>query len=306
MELSVVYGNDIRKLLPIDAAIDAVEEMFRASGSSAPARNHLDVGTGELLLMPAWGKSGVGVKLVTVNPSNPEAGLPLVNGIYLLFDRATLQPVLVADAAVLTGIRTAAVSAVATRHLARADSSRLVIFGAGVQARHHLEAMLAVRPFEEVVCVSRSAWRADEFVVWARTLGCHARAGTPDAVADADVVCTCTTSPAPVFDGAWIADGAHVNAIGSYQPHTRELDSVMIRRARIIVETRAAALAEAGDLLIPIAEGAIAAEDIVADLAEVVGGALVRNDRAGITVFKSVGIATEDLAVATALHDRII
>ena len=307
MELSVVHGPDIRKLLPVDAAIDAVEEMFRAYGStSAPARSHLDVGTGDLLVMPAWAEHGVGVKLVTVSPSNPEAGLPFVNGIYVLFDRATLQPVMVADAAVLTGIRTAAVSGVATRHLARSDSTRLVIFGAGIQARHHLEAMLAVRAFEEVVCVSRSAWRADEFVVWARTLGCRARSGIPDAVTEADVVCTCTTSPDPVFDGTRLADGVHVNAVGSYQLHVRELDDPTMRRAKIVVETRAAALAEAGDLVIPIGTGVISPDDIVADLAEVVSGVLVRRDRSDVTVFKSVGIASEDLAVAAALYERLM
>lgn len=306
MELPVVHDAELRKLLPMEAAIDAIEDVFgRQKLPDAPARSHFDVGSGDLLLMPAWGDDGVGIKLVTVNPSNPAAGLPLINGIYVLFAAHSLQPVMIVDAAGLTGIRTAAVSGVATRHLARADCKRLVIFGAGIQARYHLEAMLAVRPIEEVTCVSRSGWRAEEFVAWAKGFGRDVRLGNPDAVGSADIVCTCTTSKVPVFDGSKLAGGAHVNAIGAYEPDARELDDKVIARSRLVVETRPAALAEAGDLKIPITEGTISPADIVADLADVVSGVLVRRSAKDITVFKSVGVAIEDLAVARALFERI-
>ena len=306
MDLPVVHASDLGKLLPIETAVDALEEAFaRARLPETPQRSHLDVGTGDLLMMPSWSDFGLGVKLVTVNQSNPAAGLPLVNGVYILFSHTTLQPVAIIDAAALTGIRTSAVSALATRHLARNDANTLVVFGAGTQAKHHLEAMLAVRPIERVICVSRTSWRAEEFLVRGRSLGVQARLGEPDDVAHADIVCTCTTSAKPVFDGARLAPGAHVNAVGAYRPTTRELDDTTIGRGEIVVETRKAALAEAGDLLIPLKLGVIDESAIVADLAEVVAGKLVRRERDDITIFKSVGVAFEDLVVAIAAYDRL-
>ena len=306
MDLPVVHASDLGKLLPIEAAIDALEEAFaQARLPETPQRSHLDVGTGDLLMMPSWSDFGLGVKLVTVNQSNPAAGLPLVNGVYVLFSHTTLQPVAIIDAAALTGIRTSAVSGLATRHLARNDAHTLVVFGAGTQAKHHLEAMLAVRPIERVICVSRTNWRAEEFLVRARSFGVQARLGEPDDVGHADIICTCTTSAKPVFDGARLAPGGHVNAVGAYRPTTRELDDTTIGRGEIVVETRRAALAEAGDLLIPLKLGVIDESAIVADLAEVVAGKLVRRERDDITIFKSVGVAFEDLVVAIAAYDRL-
>lgn len=306
MDLPVVRSNDLARLLPMETAIDALEDAFAAPRlPEAPQRARLDVGSGDLLLMPAWSESAVGVKLITINQSNPAAGLPLINGVYVLFSHGTLQPLAVFDAASLTGIRTAAVSGLATRHLSRSDARRLVIFGAGTQARHHLEAMLAVRPFEEVICVSRTAWRAEEFALHVATFGINGTVGVPDDVARADVVCTCTTSSKPVFDGSKLKAGAHVNAIGAYKQTARELDDHAIGRGSLVVETRKAALAEAGDLLIPMKLGVIDESAIVADLAEVVAGKLVRHEPADITIFKSVGIAFEDLVVAQAAFDRL-
>ncbi|MDQ4064812.1 MAG: ornithine cyclodeaminase family protein [Actinomycetota bacterium] len=306
MDLPVVHSADLGKLLPVESAIDALEAAFLdARLPETPQRSHLDVGTGDLLMMPSWSDHGLGVKLVTVNQSNPAAGLPLVNGVYVLFSHTTLQPLAIIDAAALTGIRTAAVSGLATRHLARSDSRVLVMFGAGTQAKHHLEAMLAVRALERVICISRTRWRAEEFLVRARSFGIQAQLGEPDDVAHADIVCTCTTSAKPVFDGARLAPGVHVNAVGAYRPTTRELDDTTIGRGAIVVETRKAALAEAGDLLIPLKLGVIDDSAIVADLAEVVAGKLVRREREDITIFKSVGVAFEDLVVAIAAYDRL-
>jgi ornithine cyclodeaminase len=153
---------------------------------------------------------------------------------------------------------------------------------------------------DEVVVVSRTLERAERLVAGAGEMGLPARVGNPDAVERADLVCTCTTAGTPLFDGRRLADGAHVNAIGAYLPQRREVDTATVARARVVVETREVALTEAGDILIPIAEGAIGREHIVADLAEVVRGRTVRSSRADVTLFGSVGMAFEDLVVARA------
>ena len=306
MDLALVSAEKLTDLLPMRAAIDALEAAFGAPDTpEAPARTHLDVGTGDLLLMPAWNTEGVGVKLVTVNPANPEAGLPLINGIYVLFSHDTLQPIATFDAAALTGLRTAAVSGLATRHLARPEAKTLVLFGAGTQARYHVIAMLETRPIDHVIVVTRTRERAEDVVREIDALQIEGSVGNPADVARADVVCTCTTSPQPVFDGNDLTAGAHVNAVGAYKPTTRELDDATIRRGPIVVETRSAALAEAGDLLIPMENGVIDETAIVADLAEVVGGAKVRHNPEDVTIFKSVGVAFEDLVVAKAAHRRM-
>jgi len=162
---------------------------------------------------------------------------------------------------------------------------------------------VAVAPVEEVVIVSRTPDAARTLAERAEGTGVRASVGEPSSVAEADIVCTCTTSGVSLFDGRLLAEGAHVNAVGSYLPDQRELDTETVRRAKVVVETREVALAEAGDLLIPIAEGAIGAEHIVADLAEVVRGAAVRTGDDDVTVFESVGMAFEDLVVARAALD---
>lgn len=281
-----VDAEELRRLVPMSAAIDAVERMFSTGDVTVPQRSHLGVGAGELLVMPAWGQAGAGVKLVTVNPSNRAAGKPLINGVYVLFSADSLEPVLTIDGAAVTALRTPAVSAVATKHLASPDAQKLVVFGAGTQARGHVEAMRAVREIGSVVVVARSAESA-------RALGAP---GRPDAVADADIVCTCTTSTTPLFDGNRLPEGVHVNAVGAYKPHARELDDATMRRAAVYVEERGAALAEAGDVVHAIASGALDAGS-VRDLRDLLSDGPAEGE---ISVFKSVGLASEDLAVAAA------
>jgi ornithine cyclodeaminase/alanine dehydrogenase-like protein (mu-crystallin family) len=164
--------------------------------------------------------------------------------------------------------------------------------------------MRTVRPIESVVVVSRGRERAEELVAAAAAAGLRADVGVPGAERDADVICACTTSPTPVISGSALVEGAHVNAVGAYTTSTRELDAEAVRRARVVVETREAALAEAGDLAMAIAEGAIGPGHVVADLSEVVRGTTVRRSPEEITVFKSVGVAFEDLVVARAAADR--
>jgi ornithine cyclodeaminase len=290
----------------LDVAIDALQAAFGAEHRpEAPLRTHVETPGGTLLLMPAHGAPGVGVKLVTLSGANPDRGLPFIHAAYVLFDPETQAPLAVLDGGVLTAIRTAAVSGLATRFLARRDARRLVLYGAGVQARSHLDAMLAVRPIEEVVVVSRGRERAEELVSAARKLGVRARVGAPGAEREADVVCTCTTSPTPVVEGARLPEGVHVNAVGAYTASMRELDTEAVRRSRVAVEVREAAMAEAGDLVIAIREGAIGPDHVLADLSEVARGAPVRSSERDVTLFKSVGVAFEDLVLARAAVDRL-
>lgn len=287
------------------AAIDALEAAFGAPAlPAAPGRSHVETAGGTLLVMPSHGEAGVGVKLVTLTPSNTERSLPFIHAVYLLFDAQTQAPIALLDGSALTALRTAAVSGLATRHLARRDARRLVIYGAGVQARAHLEAMRAVRPVEDLVIVSRGRERAEGLAAEARSAGLLARLGEPGAEAEADLVCTCTTSTEPVVAGAFLAEGVHVNAVGAYTIAMRELDAEAVRRAKVVVETREAAAAEAGDLAIAMTEGAIGVDHVKAELSQVVQGASVRTADADVTLFKSVGVAFEDLVVARAAVDR--
>ncbi len=302
--MDFIDAAELARRVSMAAAIDALDRAFGAGAlPETPPRTHLSVASGDLLLMPAAGAAGAGVKLVTVNPANPARGLPLIHGLYVLFAPESLAPLAVIDGAALTALRTAAVSGLSTRYLAHAGARHLVIFGAGTQARAHLDAMRAVRPITRVWVVSRTPEGARRLVEQARAMGLDADVAGPDIVTEADIVCACTTSPTPLFDGALLPEGAHVNAVGAYTPATREIDDATVRRGRLVVETREAALAEAGDLIIPLRSGIIARADIVADLSEVVRGATVRRAPADITVFKSVGVAFEDLAVAAIAVD---
>jgi ornithine cyclodeaminase len=211
------------------------------------------------------------------------------------------------DGAALTRIRTAAVSAVATLYLARADSETLVVFGGGTQGLAHIEAMSEVMPdLERVLCVSRSQASAERLVERATKLGYRAKVASPDAVEQADVVCTCTTASSTLFDGTLLRAGAHINAVGAYKPDARELDDATITRSSVFVEVREPALHEAGDLRIPIESGVLVASDVTA-LGDVAGGrATGRADDDQLTVFKSVGVAFEDLVVAAAAVTRFV
>jgi ornithine cyclodeaminase len=195
------------------------------------------------------------------------------------------------------------VSAVAAKALATPDAEVLVIFGTGTQARGHVAAMACIRPISRVHIVGRHLAAASALAGELRRQGLNAQAGVPESVAGADIVCTCTTSPEPVFDGRLLSQTAHVTAVGSFQPGTREIDDYTAAHCAIVVETRAAVLAEAGDILIPLATGIIDESAIVADLAELTSGA-VPVDPGQRTLFKSVGVAFEDLIIAQEIVRR--
>jgi ornithine cyclodeaminase/alanine dehydrogenase-like protein (mu-crystallin family) len=297
--VKVIGRSELAQLLSMADAINALEEAFSdRDPPETPQRTHVAMAGGTLLLMPAHGRGGTGVKIVTVAPGNPDRGLPLIHGAYVLFAPDTLELAATIDGAALTALRTAAVSGLATRFLAGAAARSLVIFGAGTQGNSHLDAMVAVRPIESVTVVSRTRQPAEALAGRARAMGLDGRVGDQSAVSSADIVCTCTTSSEPLFDGTLLRPGTHINAVGAFEPHARELDDAAVIGSRVVVEDRTAALEEAGDLIIPIAAGQVGEEHIVADLREVVAGAQVRRDDSDTTLFKSVGLALEDLALA--------
>jgi ornithine cyclodeaminase len=311
MNPSIPYldGDFLRHALDYPAAVSALRAAY-AGPFNVPARLQMDAGNdGRLWLMPAQASGALGVKLVTQFDANAARGLDRVQGIYIYLDSETGRPLALMDGRVLTEIRTAAVSALATTLLAnrevqlRPDGSAggvvewkpmtLAIFGTGVQARAHLAAMRSMfRIREALVCGSSSAATQ----TFAETQAC--RAASAGECAQADLICTCTTSRTPVFAGAHLRPGAHINAVGNSRPDGRELDSATVLRSRVVVDTREGALAEAGDLRQPLSRGEIEASHIVADLPELARGAAVRTDAADITLFKSVGYALGDLALA--------
>ncbi|MFE3767247.1 ornithine cyclodeaminase family protein [Streptomyces sp. NPDC059104] len=297
----------IAGLLTPAGAADALAGALRAGldPEGCPQRGSLAAPGGELLLMPAASERYAGVKIAGVAPGNPERGLPRITGSYLLLDGATLCPVALFDGAALTALRTPAVSALALRHLAPAGpAGRLVLFGSGPQAYGHLDAVLAEREPAEAVVVARDPGRAGALVAYARERGVAARTGTAGDVAGADLVVCCTTAREPLFDGRLVAPGALVVAVGSHEPGARETDTALVRRAAVYVESRAAALREAGDLLVPEAEGAIGPGHISGTLADLVTGRIPSGGRTGCPqLFKSVGMAWEDLAVAVAVFE---
>ncbi|MFF4599550.1 ornithine cyclodeaminase family protein [Amycolatopsis sp. NPDC001319] len=281
----------------IPAAIAALRAAL-ADGldpSADPARAVVPVPSGQFLLMPAFWGAFAGVKVATVAPGNPARDLPRIQGEYLLLDGATLTPLALLDGVAVTSVRTAAVSALAVDCLAAPDASRLVVFGTGPQAASHLEALRQVRPVRDVVVVGRSAARTAAF---AAAQG--ARVGTAADVASADLVVCCTTSSTPLFDGALVPDGATVVAVGSHEPHVREIDAALMGRATVVVEAVDTALREAGDVVLAVSEGALAPDALV-PLSDVVRGAALPGS--GPRLFKSVGMAWEDLVVAATTYE---
>jgi ornithine cyclodeaminase len=260
--------------------------------------------------MPAHSRAlgAIGAKLISVFPGNHGTEVDSHQGIVVLFDGQNGSPLAIMDAASITAIRTAAVSGVATRLLARRDARTLAILGSGVQARTHLEAMLAVRPFERVLVWSRARAHASAFVEGVRRRH-EARIEVVDdaesAVRQADVVCTVTAAREPVLRGGWLGPGAHVNAVGASLPTTRELDTDAVRLARVFVDRRESALNEAGDLLIPLQEGAIKERHILAEIGELcIERSEGRRNDQDVTLFKSLGLAIEDLACAHHLNEH--
>ena len=296
--------EEVRSRLDAGALISALELAFRDRYDSTvmPPRTHLQLAGGIFLAMPCYDRAGdvLGMKLVMVHP-NGEAHSS-VEATYMLLDPETSRPKLMIAANHLTDVRTAATSAMATKFLARADVKTLGIFGTGRLARAHLTALPLVRSFERVLICGRSQGATQEFIVASSSNLMLQPASADECAAESDVICTCTTSSEPLFKGNMLRLGTHLNLVGAFQPHTREVDSLAIKRARLFVDTYDGVLSEAGDVLIPLKEGVINREDIAGDLHELVSGTRRRrNNDDDITVFKSVGCALEDLVAAEVL-----
>jgi len=312
MKLRLLSREDVRRALPMAKAIAAVRSAFAqlsTGQADVPVRVTLNVPRhqGVTLCMPGYLSKAdqMAVKIVSVFNDNPTRGLPLIHALVVVLDAETGAPIAVMDGTTLTALRTGAASGVATDLLARPDAETVAIIGAGVQGRTQLEAVCAVRPIRAVwvydLSPERAAVYADEMH---RMLSIPVKTATTpsEAVRQADVICTATTSTTPVCDDEDIRPGTHINAVGAYTPEMQEIPVETVLRAKVVVDQREASLAEAGDLLIPIQQGRMTAEHIYAELGEIAAG--VRVGRAStdeITFFKSVGVAVQDVAAANAV-----
>ncbi len=307
--MRVISKEQVIERLPYKELIDALADMF-ASGASAPLRHHHTItkqdGTDStLLLMPSWSASSGfgGVKLVNVNPENRESGLPSISASYLLFDEKTGQHLCLMDAGEMTARRTAAASALAASYLARPDSTRLLVVGAGKVGAQIPLAFGEVFQFDEVTIWNRNKKNQTGLVDALNALGVNAvGAGSLEsAVKTADIISCATLTNDPIIKGEWLQPGQHVDLIGSFTPGMREVDDEAIGRAKIFVDTHAA-LIESGELKIPLQSGVIEESAICASLYELCAKEKTWRTNSDITLFKSVGHAIEDLAAAMLIY----
>jgi ornithine cyclodeaminase len=293
---------DVARALDYRGLADALADAF-ARGAEVPLRHsHALAAQDALLLMPAWSSAALGVKLVSVFPGNAARNAATVNAIYVLLDRESGAPRAVIDGEELTLRRTAAASALAARYMARDDASNLLLVGSGRLAPYMARAHCAVRPAITRVRVwGRTDQHTQTTAQLLRDDGLPVEVA-PDleaAVREAHLITCATTSTRPLVHGAWLAPGTHLDLVGGFRPAMREADDAAVARARIVVDTYAGALAEAGDLVEPLARGVITRGSIVAELAQIVRGETAgRTSADEITLFKSVGTALEDLAAA--------
>jgi ornithine cyclodeaminase len=314
----LVGHRDVLALLPMSECIEAMTDALRTlaqGGAILPLRQvvRLPDGRNAFAVMPAALEqpSALGAKVITVFPGNDATPYDSHQGAVLLFDLEYGRLIAILDASTITGLRTAAVTAVATRLLSRPESRTLALLGAGVQAATHLESVSLVRPIRDVRVWSRSGERARRFVERAATSGVNivACATAREAVDGADVVCTVTSSREPVVSREWLAPGTHVNAVGASLPTARELDSATIAAARLFVDRRESATHEAGDFLMPKREGLVGDDHIVGEIGELlVDTPRIAGRRSAdeLTVFKSLGLAIEDVAAARRIYDRAV
>jgi ornithine cyclodeaminase len=318
--MRIFDGAAVDAALSYPALVDTLEAAF-AKGAIAPPRHHHAIALGgrpeaTLLIMPAWEAHApgsahagryLGLKAVTVFPDNATRGKPAVLGSYLLLSAETGATLAVMEATRLTAWRTGAASALASRFLSRPDASRLVMVGAGALAPFLVRAHASVRPILEVAVWNRSRPGAEALVAVLAGAGIAATIADDlaAAVARADVVSTATLSADPVIRGAWLRPGTHVDCVGAFKPGMRETDDDVVRRARLYVDTRPGAFAEAGDIVQPLRAGVIGKQAVLGELAELCRGTVRgRTSAEEITFFKSVGASIEDLAAAVAVYEH--
>ncbi|MBC8086012.1 MAG: ornithine cyclodeaminase family protein [Phycisphaerae bacterium] len=317
MQTLLLSDRDVIKLLPMAECIEVMAAALTsvAQGDSIlPLRTviRLPDTTNAFASMPAVlgrGESAsLGAKLITVFPGNDATPFDSHIGVVLLFDAKHGALQAIADASSITAIRTAAVSGLATRLLANDDASELALLGAGVLAMTHLDAVLAIRAIKRVRVWSRSGSRATEFAERARKthdVEIVVSASAEEAVRDAHVVCTVTSSRTPVLEGRWLSAGTHINAVGASVSTARELDSAAVQGSRLFVDRRESTLAESGDFLVPRSEGLISDSHIQGDLGDLLLGRVPgRNSADEITLFKSLGLAVEDVAAVQHIYNK--
>lgn len=315
IEVLIVNQAEVPRLLPMKECVDVMARAFASlarGDADMPVRQILWMAEkqGALGLMPAHlgGLAALGLKAVTFFPRNEGTDLDSHQGAVLLFETGRGRLLAIIDATSITSVRTAAVSGLATRLLAKPDASDLALVGSGVEARTHLEAMLTVRALKRIRVASKTFERAKNFAD--RESKRHGVSITPcksveEAVRGADIVCTVTSSREPVVHGAWLSPGAHVNAVGSSVATARELDSEAVAKARLFVDHRPSALEEAGDFLLARADGAVGDDHIAGELGPLVTGQVPgRQSPSEITLFKSVGLAIEDVAAAHHIYSK--
>ena len=313
-KIRVLSGADVRHAVTMAEAIQAVREAYvqlSAGQAVVPLRTPVPVEEhkGVTLFMPAYlaESEALGAKVVSVFPDNVQRNLPTIHALVIVVDAQTGRPVALMDGTYLTALRTGAASGVATDLLARRDARVAAIFGAGAQARTQLEAMCAVRDIKKTWVFDAVPGAAAAYATEMRALGrpILVAASAAQAVREADVICTATTSAVPVFDAADVRPGTHINGIGSYTPQMQEVPAATVAKAKVVVDSRSASLAEAGDLIIPLTEGLIGQDHVYAEIGEVAAGILPgRTSDDEITFFKSVGVAVQDVAVAALVLRR--
>jgi ornithine cyclodeaminase len=313
MNVLVLSHTDVVRLLPMPACIEIMADVLRTTsrgGAVLPLRSvvWMPDRTGMIGLMPGFLEepTSLGLKVVSIFPGNHGTRYDSHQGVVMLFETGHGSPIAIIDASSITAIRTAAVSGAATAALARADAGDLAILGAGVQATTHLAAMQAVRPLRRVRVWSRNPASARRFAD-ASAVAVEVMATARAAVDGADLICTTTSARDPILEGAWLLPGAHINAVGACFAATRELDTAAVVRARLIVDRLESARAESGDFLIARAEGAIGEDHIAGELGDVLLGRIAgRRSDDEVTLFKSLGIAVEDLAAAHYIYTQAI
>ncbi len=317
MKLRVLSKQDVQQAVPMREAIEIVKGAFAqlsAGRAVVPLRTQLPVERyeGVTLFMPAYlsESDDLGVKIVSVFPRNLEMGLPTIFALVVVVEAATGRPLAVMDGTYLTALRTGAASGVATDLLAREDSRVAAIFGAGAQGRTQLLAVCEVRDIERAWVYDVNAQAAERYAQEMAGKGrvpadLRVASSPAEAVGEADVICTATTSNTPVFADGALKPGVHINAVGSFTPEMQEVPGQTVQRARLVVGSREASLSETGDLIIPIRRGLIIADDIYAELGEIAAGIKPGRESAEeITLFKSVGNAVQDVSVARRVMEQ--
>ena len=306
--MKIISAEALAQAAPYRDIVEALRQGFRED-IATPVRHHHETSpVSTLLLMPAWSKAFTGLKTVVVKTDNPAKGLPTITASYLLIDNETGATVAILDGTELTRRRTAAASALAADYLARKEARTMVMVGAGALGAHFIRAHRAVRPIERVSIYNRSPEKAEALAqeIAADGIAAQAVSDLEAAVRDADIVSCATTSTVPIVRGAWLRPGTHVDLVGAFKPGMRETDGEAVARARVYVDTREGALAEAGDLLQARDEGKFRMEDIAGDLFDLCRGTVSgRQDEREITLFKSAGTAIEDLVAAAMVYSRV-